>query len=198
MSDNCPHCGLQLPVVRDAFCPECREPLDEAPADRWSIQAGGNQPSLDEAPAHRWSIQAGGSQPSFTPPDIVGAQGLTWDEIASEVRRGGRLVVFQYCISVGVLTFIRPSKVHLVRSGDSAVAKGWTYTLLSMVAGWWGFPWGFIYTPLAVASNLGGGTNVTASLVGHLLQGPLAEPGIADVTVKAKANENESRPTDFA
>ncbi len=25
---NCPHCGSKLPFVIDAYCPECREPLD--------------------------------------------------------------------------------------------------------------------------------------------------------------------------
>lgn len=29
---NCPHCGFALPAVADAFCPDCRERLDEAPA----------------------------------------------------------------------------------------------------------------------------------------------------------------------
>jgi hypothetical protein len=27
----CPHCGAALPYVRDAFCPECNQPLDEPP-----------------------------------------------------------------------------------------------------------------------------------------------------------------------
>jgi hypothetical protein len=29
---ECPHCGVALPATVDAFCPECREPLDERPA----------------------------------------------------------------------------------------------------------------------------------------------------------------------
>src|SRR5262245_28594933 len=28
---NCPHCGAALPAVVDAFCPECRRPLDDPP-----------------------------------------------------------------------------------------------------------------------------------------------------------------------
>ena len=27
--DACPHCGVKLPAVVDAFCPECRESLSE-------------------------------------------------------------------------------------------------------------------------------------------------------------------------
>jgi hypothetical protein len=29
--EACPHCGATLPYVRDAFCPECEQPLDEPP-----------------------------------------------------------------------------------------------------------------------------------------------------------------------
>jgi uncharacterized paraquat-inducible protein A len=28
---TCPHCGCALCAVRDAFCPECHEALDELP-----------------------------------------------------------------------------------------------------------------------------------------------------------------------
>jgi hypothetical protein len=28
---SCPHCGADLPDYRDAFCPECAQPLDESP-----------------------------------------------------------------------------------------------------------------------------------------------------------------------
>ena len=31
MPENCPHCGAVLPLVGDAFCSQCREPLDEEP-----------------------------------------------------------------------------------------------------------------------------------------------------------------------
>src|SRR5688572_6487292 len=27
MADRCPHCGFELPPVRDAYCPGCREEL---------------------------------------------------------------------------------------------------------------------------------------------------------------------------
>lgn len=30
--DQCPHCGSVLPSIRDAFCPECRQGLDEPPS----------------------------------------------------------------------------------------------------------------------------------------------------------------------
>ena len=152
MRDLCPHCGVQLPTFRDAFCPECFRPLDELPPD----------PS---------PIQVDASLPSIGPSDIAGAEILTWDQLADEIKRGSRLVIFHYCVSIGILTFLKSSKVHLVREGESALAKGWKYTLLSSVVGWWGFPFGFILTPVAIARNLGGGRDVTAMLAGRIIGG---------------------------
>lgn len=165
MSDLCPSCGVQLPSIQDAFCPECRQSLDEVPIDASSHQLQVDQPPLvpsdvaGQGRESQWSREISG---------ILGAEGLTWDDLAYEIERGGRLVVYSYCISVGILTFQRSSKVHLVRGGESAAAKGWSYTLLSLVAGWWGFPWGFIFTPIAVVRNLGGGKDVTAAVVSGL------------------------------
>jgi hypothetical protein len=31
---NCPHCGAALPVLGDAYCPECRKPVGDPPAGR--------------------------------------------------------------------------------------------------------------------------------------------------------------------
>src|SRR4051794_17682423 len=31
MAATCPHCGVTLPATVDAFCPQCRRPLDEEP-----------------------------------------------------------------------------------------------------------------------------------------------------------------------
>lgn len=32
-TEKCPHCGSALGGMRDAFCPECHEPLDERPPE---------------------------------------------------------------------------------------------------------------------------------------------------------------------
>ena len=32
MSETCPHCGDRLPIVQNAFCSSCRQPLDEPPS----------------------------------------------------------------------------------------------------------------------------------------------------------------------
>ena len=96
---------------------------------------------------------------------VRGAENLTLDAIRFEVERGGRFVVFQYCISIVVMSFKRPSPVYFIREGESAFAKGIPYTLLSLVCGWWGIPWGPIWTIGAVIANSRGGRDITQEVV---------------------------------
>jgi hypothetical protein len=34
----CPHCGADLPIVKDAFCPSCGEDVDEPPRGPQTIE----------------------------------------------------------------------------------------------------------------------------------------------------------------
>jgi hypothetical protein len=92
---------------------------------------------------------------------IRGVEGLTHEQLQSEIARGGRFVLFQYCISVLILTFRRSSDIYFLRVGESATRHSIRFTILSLIAGWWGLPWGPIYTVGALATNLGGGKDVT-------------------------------------
>lgn len=97
---------------------------------------------------------------------IIGLEGLTEEELQQELQNGAKLVYFEYCISVLVMTFKRSSELTFVKKGENAVVKGLPYTLISLIFGWWGFPWGPIYTIGAVFNNLGGGKNVTTDFLG--------------------------------
>lgn len=92
---------------------------------------------------------------------IAGLENLTPEGLDTEIERGARFVHFQYCVSIIILTFKRSSKIHFVRAGESAVGKGLLYTLVSLLFGWWGFPWGPIYTVGTTVTNFGGGKDVT-------------------------------------
>jgi hypothetical protein len=86
----------------------------------------------------------------------------------AQLAAGDRLVVFEYCISLIVVTLRRPSRVYLIRAGKSGLLPGVPYTILSLLLGWWGIPWGLIYTPLVVVTNLSGGCDVTAEVRSRL------------------------------
>jgi hypothetical protein len=104
---------------------------------------------------------------------IKGAEGLGDREIGELIDRGARVVVFRYVISIVVITFRRGATV-LVRPGQSVFVAGLPYTLLSLTCGWWGFPFGLIFTPIAVFQNLGGGDDVTAQVRGGVSSGARA------------------------
>ncbi len=99
--------------------------------------------------------------------DIKGAENLSPQEFAYELQRGGRVVEFSYCISALVVTFRRSAMV-LVRPGESAMSAAAPYLLLSLFFGWWGFPFGLIFTPIAILQNLTGGTDHTARFTASL------------------------------
>ncbi|MBS1661914.1 MAG: hypothetical protein JST68_12780 [Bacteroidetes bacterium] len=96
---------------------------------------------------------------------IKGIEGLSNQEINAELMAGGKFVVYRYTISLIAVTFRRSSDIYFVRSTEKASMKGMSYTLLTLVFGWWGIPWGPIYTIGSLATNLGGGKDVTHEIL---------------------------------
>ena len=99
---------------------------------------------------------------------IIGIEGMTQQQVQDAVARGGRFVIYQYCFSIIVMSFKRGSDIHFVPPGQSRVAKGLPYTAMSLVAGWWGFPWGPIFTLGTLFKNLGGGVDVTPQVLNSI------------------------------
>jgi hypothetical protein len=99
---------------------------------------------------------------------IKGLENITHQQLAQELAQGAKFVVYSYAISVIILTFKRGSDVYYIRPGESAIAKGMPFTILSLIVGWWGFPFGPIFTIWALIVNLGGGKDVTHEVVGMM------------------------------
>ena len=95
---------------------------------------------------------------------IQGIEGMSPDEIRFEVQRGAKFVFFYYSVSVIVMSFRRPSPVYFIRPGQNALGKVLPWTLLTLLAGWWGIPWGPIYTVQSLLVNFKGGKDVTVEL----------------------------------
>ncbi|SEG65742.1 hypothetical protein SAMN05421819_4063 [Bryocella elongata] len=100
-------------------------------------------------------------------------------EVADEINRGGRFVVYQFVVSLVFVTFRRNAPLQFIRAGESATTQGLPWTLLTLVAGWWGIPFGFIYTPMVLAKNLRGGTDVTGNVLAKLR--PAAPSPVANI-----------------
>lgn len=97
---------------------------------------------------------------------VHGIEGMTDAEIMEAIDAGGRFVMFQYCISIIVLTFKRSSGVYFIPGDKSTLPYALPWIGLTLLLGWWGIPWGPIYTIGTTATNFGGGNDVT----GHFLQ----------------------------
>jgi len=100
---------------------------------------------------------------------VVGVEGISPQQVQEELQRGAKFVIYNYCISVIVMTFKRGSDIYYIRPGENRIVKGLGFTLLSLVAGWWGFPWGPIYTVTSLVTNFSGGKDVTAEVAASIL-----------------------------
>lgn len=99
---------------------------------------------------------------------IRGTETWTPEQLNQEIARGGRFVVFEFCISLLLVTLRRPTDVYFLPADDLGLIRGLPWTLVSLFLGWWGVPWGLIQTPAVLLTNLTGGRDVTADVRAHL------------------------------
>lgn len=99
---------------------------------------------------------------------VIGIEGMTAEEIRNEITRGGIFVVYQYCFSIIVMTFVRSSSIHFIKSGQDRAAKAAPFTLLTWLFGWWGIPWGPIRTIQTLMVNNSGGKDVTQAIISSI------------------------------
>src|SRR3954464_2873243 len=102
---------------------------------------------------------------------ISGAEGMTAADLQQAIGQGGRFVFYQYTFSVLVMSFKRSSSIMFLRSGQSSFRAQIPYSTISLFFGWWGIPWGPIWTISTIGGNLSGGTDVTAKIMETI--GPL-------------------------
>jgi len=99
---------------------------------------------------------------------LAGNQPLFPEEIRTRVADGARLVRFEFCVSALVFTIRRQSPVYLTSSWQERYLRGIWYSLVAVLLGPWGVPWGLIWTPKAVWMNLTGGIDATDEVLAWL------------------------------
>ena len=67
-----------------------------------------------------------------------------------------------------ILSFKQGTDIYFLRSTENAVVKSLPYTLLTLVAGWWGIPFGPIFSVMALFNNLKGGKDATKEVMSIL------------------------------
>jgi hypothetical protein len=99
---------------------------------------------------------------------INNIEGLSTADINHELGNGAKFVVFQYCISLLVITFRRSSNIYFIKGGESTIKHSIGFTLLTFFLGWWGIPWGPIYSIGSLVTNISGGKDVTQGIINAL------------------------------
>lgn len=116
---------------------------------------------------------------------IKGLRGLAMAELHDELIAGGKFVTYQYCISILFMTFRPPTNVYFVRPGQSTFYQSLPFTLVTLLLGWWGFPWGAVYTIDTLINNCKGGTDVTEFVIETVLaQQAVARQFLTSYTVQ--------------
>lgn len=107
---------------------------------------------------------------------IKNLEGISTEQVLHEISQGARFVHFQFCISIVVMTFRRPTKVYYIRPGESSLKYGILPSLVSFLFGWWGIPWGPIYTIQSFIKNLSGGTDITSNVLANIRAAAQSNP----------------------
>lgn len=100
---------------------------------------------------------------------IKNIDGLTTKQLQDEISKGGRFIRYQYCISMLVITLRRPSAIYFVHHNKKSGIVGLKYSLISFFLGWWGLPWGPIYTIGSLSKNFTGGEDLTHQVNASLM-----------------------------
>jgi hypothetical protein len=90
---------------------------------------------------------------------------LSAAQMLDEIKAGGRFVQYSYCISILIMSFKRHSNPRFIRAGQSALLAGLPWTAITFLLGWWGIPWGPIWSIQCIARNMQGGHDITAAVV---------------------------------
>ncbi|MEY4489649.1 MAG: hypothetical protein RIQ79_2157 [Verrucomicrobiota bacterium] len=100
---------------------------------------------------------------------IVGATNLSEEEIALKITEGHRLVSYPFCVSILILTFRRSSDVYLLKPGENGRSLAFGYGAISFLLGWWGIPWGPIYTVVSISECISGGKDHSQAFLNGVL-----------------------------
>ncbi|MBN2486578.1 MAG: hypothetical protein JXB34_11445 [Bacteroidales bacterium] len=88
---------------------------------------------------------------------IKNVRGLSDKQIFSVLENGGRLVKYQYVLSIIVMTFSFTSKAYLMRAGEKGLKQSVVFIIITLFFGWWGIPWGPVRSVVALKNNFAGG-----------------------------------------
>lgn len=133
--------------------------------------------------------------------EIKNIEGLSVAQIRQLVNQGGRFVIFPYTISVVLATFKRGSSIYFIKPDEKSIKYSYKHVLVNSTLGWWGIPWGPIYTIGSMYHHISGGKDVTQEVMRHLIQNdPDADTSTYNINGVLSSNQgtpsqDDSNPT---
>lgn len=106
--------------------------------------------------------------------------------VVDEVMAGRRFVTYPFVVSLLVLSFNRNmGGVRLVGRDQWPMVPLFGATLVTILFGWWGFPWGIIWSPISLFHLWRGGRDSTLDVLGNVVGYPDARR-VLDAAPKSK------------
>ena len=125
--------------------------------------------------------------------EIKNIEGLRVSEIKQLVNQGGKFVVFPYTISIVLATMKRSSSIYFIRPNEKTLKYSYRHVGVNLLLGWWGIPWGPIYTIGATYNHITGGKDVTQPILSHLIQhDPEADTSTYSINNMVNPNNQDS------
>lgn len=100
--------------------------------------------------------------------------------MVADVMQGSRYVIYPFVVSILVLSFRRNfGGVRVVRTGSWPIVPLFGAALTTIALGWWGFPWGLIWSPIALFQLWNGGRDFTKDILSNEIGMPEAQRVLA-------------------
>ena len=125
---------------------------------------------------------------------IKNIEGLSVSQIKELVNKGGKFVIFPYTISFVIMTLKRSSDIYFIREDENSFKYSYSYVLLNFFIGWWGLPWGPIYTIGALYNHIIGGKDITQAVLSELIQND-PEADTSTYNINVASNQTYDIPT---
>ena len=83
------------------------------------------------------------------------------EELLRALERGATIVRYPYVISAVLASFKLESRAVLIEQSSRRYVQAIPYLLFTLAFGWWGVPWGPIFTAKALWCLIQGGEEIT-------------------------------------
>ncbi|HEX8577603.1 MAG TPA: hypothetical protein VF677_15055 [Flavobacterium sp.] len=90
----------------------------------------------------------------------------------------------------------RSSDIYFIRPNENTFKYSFGYFFLNLLLGWWGIPWGPIYTIGALYNHIIGGKDLTQEVMSHLIQNdPQANTSTYNINGVVSSNQGSTYPS---